>query len=176
MNREEKATVIDGLHQRFAGAPLIILTDYAGSTVPQLDAVRRACEPVGASFQVVKNSLARRALDGTDKAALASHFRGNVAVIISGDDPAAAAKVFKEQAAANDKLAARGGFFDGGVLTAKEVPALADLPSRETLLATLLQTVLAGPRQVLGVIQAPARDLLYLLNNYANKLENEQNG
>ena len=173
MNREEKAAVIDELHHRFAGAPLIILTEYVGSTVPQLDAVRRACEPVGASFQVVKNTLARRALDGTDKAGLADHFRGNVAVIISGDDPAAAAKIFKEQSTSNDKLTA---FFDGDIVSAKEVPALADLPSREQLLAKLLQTLLAGPRQVLGVIQAPARDLLYLLNNYANKLESEQNG
>ena len=97
-------------------------------------------------------------------------------MIISGDDPAAAAKVFKEQAATNDKLSAKAGFFDGDVVMAKDVPSLADLPSREQLLATFLQTVLAGPRQVLGVIQAPARDLLYLLNNYANKLESEQNG
>jgi large subunit ribosomal protein L10 len=176
MNREQKAVVVEDLHARLAEAPLVILTEYVGSTVPQLDAVRRACEPTGSSFQVVKNTLARRALDGTDKGALGEHFRGNVAVLISGEDPAAAAKVFRDQAKENKKLVAKAGFFDGDVVAAKEVVALADLPSREELLVKVLQTLLAAPRQVMGVIRAPARDLLYLLNNYANKLEAEQNG
>ena len=176
MNREQKAAVVEDLQARFAEAPLVILTEYVGSTVPQLDAVRRACEPVGASFQVVKNTLARRALEGTDKGSLGDHFRGNVAVLISGDDPAAAAKVYRDQAKENKKLAPKSAFFDGDVVAGKDVEALADLPSREELLVTLLQTLLAGPRQVMGVIRAPARDLLYLLNNYANKLEAEQNG
>lgn len=176
MNREQKAAVVEDLHSRLSDAPLVILTEWIGSTVPQLDAVRRACEPSGASFQVVKNTLARRALEGTDKGILEDHFRGNVAVIISGDDPAAAAKVFRDQAKENKKLVAKAGFFDGDLVDAKDVAALADLPSREELLVTLLQTLLAAPRQVMGVIRAPARDLLYLLNNYANKLEQEQNG
>jgi ribosomal protein L10 len=68
------------------------------------------------------------------------------------------------------------GYFDGELVRGKDVVGLADLPSREELLVKLLQTLLAGPRQVMGVIRAPARDLLYLLNNYANKLESEQNG
>ena len=97
-------------------------------------------------------------------------------MLISGDDPAAAAKVFRDQAKENKKLVAKAGFFDGDLVEAKDVAALADLPSREELLVTLLQTLLAAPRQVMGVIRAPARDLLYLLNNYANKLEQEQNG
>ncbi len=176
MNREEKAAVVEDLHARLADAPLVILTEWVGSTVPELDAVRRACEPCGASFQVVKNTLARRALEGTDKGALGAHFRGNVAVIISGDDPAAAAKVYRDQAKDNKKLVAKAGFFDGDVVAAQDVAGLADLPSREELLAKLLQTLLAAPRQVMGVIRAPARDLLYLLNNSANKLEQEQNG
>ncbi len=176
MNREQKAAVVEGLQGRFAEAPLVILTEYVGSSVAELDAVRRAVEPAGGSFQVVKNTLARRAVAGTDMESLTEHFRGNVAVIVSGDDPGAVAKIFREQAKENKKLAAKVGFFEGDLLKGKEVDALADLPSREELLVTLLQTLLAAPRQVLGVIRAPARDLLYLLNNYANKLESEQNG
>jgi large subunit ribosomal protein L10 len=176
MNREQKAAVIEDLQARFSEAPLVILSEYVGSTVPQLDAVRRACEPVGASFQVVKNTLARRALEGTDKVNLLEHFQGNVAVIISGDDPAAAAKIYRDQAKDNKLLTAKVGFFDGDIVKGKDVVGLADLPSREELLVKLLQTLLAGPRQVMGVIRAPARDLLYLLTNYATKLESEQNG
>lgn len=94
-------------------------------------------------------------------------------VLFAGDDPIAAAKVFRDLAKANDKLQAKAGFFEGDVLDAKGVVAVADLPSREELLTVLLRTVIEAPRQVLGVLQAPARDLLYLLQNYAKKLEDE---
>ena len=176
MNREQKAAAVESLQGRLHEAPLVILTEYVGSTVAELDAARRAVEPVGGSFQVVKNTLAKRAIAGTEKESLSEHFRGNVAVLVSGDDPAALAKVFRDQAKENKKLAAKAGFFEGDVVAGKDVAKLADLPSREELLVMLLQTLLAAPRQVLGVIRAPARDLLYLLNNYANKLEEEQNG
>jgi large subunit ribosomal protein L10 len=65
----------------------------------------------------------------------------------------------------------RGGYFDGDVIKGDKILAVADLPSKEQLLSTLLATIQEGPRQVLGVIQGPARDLLYVLNNYASKLE-----
>lgn len=173
MNREQKAAFVEDIRGRFAQAPLVILTEFQGSTVKELDQVRRACEPVGVHFQVVKNTLCRRAIEGTEKEVLAEHFRGNVGVLFAGEDPIAAAKAFRDIARSNAKLQVKAGFFEGGVLDAKGVEAVADLPSREELLALLLRTMLEAPRQVMGVIRAPARDLLYLLQNYANKLEDE---
>lgn len=173
MNREQKAAFVDEIRGRFAEAPLVILTEFKGSTVKELDQIRRACEPAGVHFRVVKNTLCRLAIDGTEKEELAPHFRGNVGVLFAGDDPIAAAKVFRDLVKANDKLQAKAGFFEGDVLDAKGVVAVADLPSREELLTVLLRTVIEAPRQVLGVLQAPARDLLYLLQNYAKKLEDE---
>ncbi|MFK7927191.1 MAG: 50S ribosomal protein L10 [Myxococcota bacterium] len=171
MNRESKVEFVEQVRERFANAPLVILTDWKGSTVAEMDALRRACEPVGVHFEVVKNTLCRRAVEGTEMEGLAEHFKGNIGVLFAGEDPIAAAKLYKAQVKENDKLICRAGFFEGDVLDDKAVVAVAELPSREELLVGLLRTLQEGPRQVLGVIRAPARDLLYLLNNYANKLE-----
>lgn len=171
MNREEKAAQIEDLHRRFTETPLIVLADFKGSTVAQMNALRRNCEKGGVFFQVVKNSLAVRALEGTGKEKLADHFRGNIGVIVSNEDAIATAKLVNQIKKENEKLQVRAGFFDGDVLSDKAVSAVADLPSKEDLQAKLLATLQEAPRSVLGVLQAPARDLLYLLQNYASELE-----
>lgn len=171
MNRDQKAEFIEDIRGRFEGAPFVVLTDFKGSTVSQMDALRRACEQSGSHFQVVKNTLCKRAVAGTQHEGLAEHFTGNVGVLFSGEDAVGAAKMFKDVLKGNDKLLVRVGFFDGDVLDAKGVAQVADLPSREDLLSTLLRTIQEGPRQVLGVIQGAPRDLLYLLQNHAAELE-----
>ena len=173
MNRAQKAVFVEEIKARFEESALVILTDFKGSTVAETDALRRACEPVGVHFQVVKNTLCRRALEGTDKESLTKFFSGNIGVVFSGEDPVAAAKLFKEQIKQNEKLQVRAGFFEGDILDEAGVVAVASLPSREELLAKLLATILEGPRRVMRVVQAPGRDVVYLLNNYANKLEEE---
>lgn len=171
MNRTEKSEFIEEIRASFESAPLLILTDFKGVTVAQIDKVRREIEKAGAEFRVVKNSLCRIAVTGTEREGLVAHFRGNVGVVISGEDASATAKLFRTLAKENDKLVVRAGYFDGTLLSATEVDGVADLPSREQLLSTLLATIEEGPKQLLRVIQAPARDLLYLLNNFASKLE-----
>lgn len=173
MNRAQKEVFVEEIKARFEESALVILTDFKGSTVAETDALRRACEPLGVHFQVVKNTLCRRALEGTDKESLTKFFSGNIGVVFSGEDPVAAAKLFKEQVKQNDKLQVRAGFFEGDILDEAGVVAVASLPSREELLAKLLATILEGPRRVMRVVQAPGRDVVYLLNNYANKLEEE---
>ncbi len=170
MNRTQKAAVVDDIRKRFEDTTFVALMDYKGSTVAQMDALRRACDPVGVHVQVIKNTLSKRAVEGTNKASLADHFVGPVAVVFAGEDPVAAAKLVKAQLKENPKLEVKAGFFEGDVIDAKGIEAVATLPSREELLVTMLQTLLAAPRQVMGVIRAPARDLLYLLKNYETKL------
>jgi large subunit ribosomal protein L10 len=121
----------------------------------------------------VKNTLCERAVEGTDKEKLGAHFRGNIAVLFSGSDPIAAAKLLKDQLKDSEKFTVKAGFFDGDVLDMKGVEGVAGMASREDLLSQLLATVQAGPQQILGIIQAAPRDLLYVLNNYAAKLEGE---
>jgi len=171
MNRTDKEQFVAEIRSRFETSPLVILSDWKGSTVDQMNELRRACEPVGVHFQVVKNTLCKRAVEDTDLASLAEHFKGNIGVFFSGEDPTAAAKLYKDRRKENDKLVCRAGFFEGTLLDEAGVEAVASLPSREELLVTLLRTMQEGPRQILGVMQGPARDLLYLLNNYAAKME-----
>ncbi len=174
MNREQKAGLVDDLHARFKDAPFVVLTDFKGSTVAELDAFRRACEPAGVYFRVVKNTLAVRALEGTGKEILADKFRGNVGLLISGDDAIKTAKMVKEQTKDSEKIIVKAGYFDGDVLDAKAVASVADLPSKEELQAKLLGLLVQVPQQIFAVLQAPARDLLFVLNNYAAKLEQSE--
>lgn len=173
MNREHKVQIVEDIRTRLQSAPFLALTDFQGSTVAQMDGLRRACESIGVEYRVVKNTLSKRAVDGTDLEGLNEHFSGNIGMFISGEDPIAAAKLLKAQLKDNPKLELRAGFFEGDVLDEKKTLAVADLPSREELLVSLLRTMQEGPRQILGVIRGPARDLLYLLSNYANKLEEQ---
>ena len=99
--------------------------------------------------------------------------------VISGEDPIAAAKVFRDATKdfkKAEKFVVQGGFFDGDVLDAVQLDKVADLPGREQLLSTLLATLQEAPRQVMGIIEGPARDLMYLLKNFENKLAEAEEG
>lgn len=171
-NVEDKAKLVGELRERFSNAPFIVLADFKGATVKELDKLRRGCEAGGVKLQVVKNTLCWRAVQGTDKEKLADHFRGNIAVLFSGENPIGAARLLRDQLKeANGKFTVRVGMFEGDVLDSRGVAAVAELPGREELLSTLLRSIQAGPQHVLGVIQGAPRDLLYLLSNYASKLE-----
>lgn len=171
MNRTQKAAFVEDVRGQLLEAPLVVLTDFKGSSVSQLELIRRACEPAGAGYRVVKNTLCKRAIADTELEGLQEHFVGNTAIFVAGEDPIAAAKLLKAQLKENANLKVRIGYFEGDLISPEEVAKVADLPSREELLVTLLRTLQEGPRQVLGVLQGPARDLLYVLNNYAAKLE-----
>lgn len=173
MNRAQKAQVVDEIKAQLAETPFVILTDFKGSSVDQMNTLRRAFEEQGVQYRVVKNTLARRAIEGTEHQTLQEYFQGNTALVFAGEDPTQAAKVLKAQKKDNEHLVVKAGWFEGDVLDDEGVIAVADLPSREELLVSLLRTIQEGPRQILGVIRGPARDLLYLLQNYANKLEEE---
>jgi large subunit ribosomal protein L10 len=173
MNREEKAAQVQHLHQRFAATPLVVLADFKGSTVAQLDAIRRGCEKAGVYFQVVKNTLAVRALEGTGKESLGDHFRGNIGIMLAKEDPVSTAKLVKQYAKEYEKIVVRAGYFDGDILDVKGVEGVADLPSKEQLQSQLLATLQEGPRSLLSVLQGAPRDLMYVLSNYADKLEKE---
>ncbi|MEL6344550.1 MAG: 50S ribosomal protein L10 [Myxococcota bacterium] len=176
MNRTQKAELVDALTTRLAETPLIILADYRGVTVKEIDTIRRDLESKGVEYRVVKNTLARRAIQGTDKEPLGELLTGMTGMVISGEDPIATAKAVRDVIKPLNKLEkfiVKGGFFEGDVLDGVAIQKVADLPGREELMVMLLRTIQEGPRQVLGVIQGPARDLVYLLKNYENKLSED---
>jgi len=174
MNREQKAEFVDSLSARLKDVPLIALADYRGVTVAEINAFRRSLAEQGMGYSVIKNSLAKRAIAGTPMEGLGEHLTGMTGWVLSGEDPVASAKTLRtltKDLKKQNKFIIKGGYFDGDTIDGAAIDKVADLPSREELLVMLLRTLQEGPRRVLGVMQAPARDLLYLLKNYESKLE-----
>lgn len=173
MNRATKETIVNDLKVELAETPLIALIDYRGVTVEQINQVRRKCEQKQIRYVVRKNTLVKKAIEGTDREGLGSHLTGMTGMIIAGEDGVDAAKGIREICKDFQKEGVfnlKGGYFDGDVLNADQLDKVADYPSKEELLSMLLRTIQEGPRQVLGVIQGPARDLVNLLKNYEHKL------
>jgi large subunit ribosomal protein L10 len=121
-------------------------------------------------YKVIKNTLARRAFADAGVPGFEETLVGMTGVVFSGPDAIGSAKVLKDLLKALPTMKVRAGFFDGSTVDAKCVDMVSSLPSREDLLAQLLNTLNEGPRLLVSVIQAPARDLVQLLKNYEDKL------
>jgi len=171
MNREEKSKVVNGFGQRLSNAPFVLVTEFRGTKVADVTKLRRELEKNGMGFQVLKNTLARRALSDMGIKGLDSHLKGMTGIVLSSPDGIASAKVLKDLLKPYQTIQIRAGYFDGTVLKEDPVKVVSELPSREDLLATLLGTLQAGPQQLVSVLAAPGRDLVQLLSNYAHKLE-----
>src|SRR5207237_4629840 len=135
----------------------VVLAEYRGLPVGQITVLRSQARASGVYLRVLKNTLARRAVQGTPFEKLADHMVGPLAYGIS-DDPVAAAKVLHTYAKGNDKLVIKGGALPGQVMSAKEVGTLATMPGREQLLAMLL-----------GTMQAPVAKFVQTLNEVPSK-------
>ena len=173
MSRNEKVAMVDGLSSRLESAPFVALADYRGISVGEVTDLRAKFKDAGVHYEVIKNKLAKRAIEGTELESLSELLSGMTTWIISGEDPIAAAKLLKAETKAlikDEKFTIKGGFFDGELLDSKGVSDVAELPSKDELFAMLLGLLQKGPQQVLGVVQAPARDLVTLLKNYEAKL------
>ena len=170
MDRTQKEALVSNLSQAIATAPLVILADYKGATVEETEGVRNKLRENGLRLQVVKNTLMKRAIADTDVEKLSPLLSGMTGVVVSGDDPIASARAVRDALDPKGAIQLRAAFFEGDVYEGAAAKAIADLPGRDELMVMLLQTLQAAPRQVLSVMQAPARDLLYLLKNYEQKL------
>jgi len=152
LNLEGKKEVVAEVSERLAKAQSVVLAEFRGLPVEQITVLRAQARASGVYLRVLKNTLARRAVQGTPFEKLADKMVGPLAYGIS-DDPVAAAKVLHLYAKGNDKLVIKGGAMPNYVMSAKEVGNLASLPSREQLLATLL-----------GTMQAPIAKFVQTLN------------
>ena len=173
MNVTDKTSLVQTFSDRLNEVPLVVLADYRGVSVAEITEFRDALRAKGVKYEVIKNSLARRAIEGTPLEGLGEHLTGMTGWVISGDDPILTAKTLRDATKdfkKEDKFIIKGGFFDGDFLDAAAISKVADLPSKEQLYAMLLGLVQKGPQKVLGVLQAPGRDLVNLLKNYEAKL------
>jgi len=142
LNLEGKKEVVAEFSARLAKAQAIVLAEYRGLPVEKITQLRAKARASGVYLRVLKNTLARRAVQGTPFEGLADQMVGPLAYGVS-DDPVSAAKLLHAYAKENDKLVIKGGAIPGQVMSAKEVGNLAVLPSREELLAKLMGTMLA---------------------------------
>lgn len=157
LNLEEKKAVVAEINAEVTNAQAIILAEYRGLEVGDMTVLRAKARGAGVYFRVLKNTLARRAVEGTPFADLAAHMVGPLAYGIS-DDPVAVAKVLNEFAKGNEKFTIKAGAMANQVMTPKEVASLATMPSREELLAKLL-----------GTMQAPVAKFVRTLNEVPTK-------
>ena len=157
LDLEKKKAVVAEISAQVAKAKAIVVAEYRGLEVGRMTELRAKARKAGVYLRVLKNTLARRAVEGTPFAGLSQHIRGPLVYGIS-PDPVAPAKVLDEFARANDKLVIRAGAMPNAVISAKEVTALATLPSREELLAMLLGTMQAPIVQFVRTLnEVPAR-------------------
>jgi large subunit ribosomal protein L10 len=152
--RPDKGDTVAELTESFAGASAAVLTEYRGLTVKQLKELRRS---LGAdtTYAVVKNTLTKLAADSAGVEGLEQLLAGPTAVAFVGGDPVTAAKSLRDFAKANPALVVKGGVMDGKVLTADDVKKLADLESREVLLAKLAGAMKASLTQAVYLFAAP---------------------
>lgn len=144
LSLEEKRQVVAKVAEVAARAHSAVAAEYRGLKVSELTQLRVKVRQVGAHMQVVRNTLARRALAGTDFECLASSLTGPLILVFGLNDPASVARVVGEFGKTNDKLVVRNVAFGGRVFPASDLDVLAKLPTREEALA-LLMSVLNGP-------------------------------
>lgn len=154
LNLQEKQAVVAEVSAQVAQAQTIVLAEYRGIEVGDITKLRANARNSGVYFRVVKNTLARRAVQGTPFEALAEKMAGPLVYGISVD-PVAAAKVVYDFAKTNDKLVITAGSYNGKMLDKAGVSALATVPSKEVLLAQLcglLQSPMSGLARVLVAV------------------------
>jgi large subunit ribosomal protein L10 len=163
MNRDEKAKVVDELRETFANAPAVVLASATGMTVNTVNQLRSELRKNGASFSVVKNTLAKRAIAGTDMEILAGAFAGPTAIAIHPEEPGKAAKVLIDFKKKNEALEIKAGYVDGTLLDNAGVEMLSKMPGKDELRAKIIGLLTAVPTKVVRVLTAAQRDVLGIL-------------
>jgi large subunit ribosomal protein L10 len=162
--KQEKIKVVQELHERFDKAGAVILTDYKGLTVAQLTEIRNRLRKCGAEYKVVKNTLAKRASEGTDAHKLEGYFSGTTGVVISYDDVVTPAKVLLEYAVKLEPFKIRVGILEGIVLEPARIKEVANMPSREALIGRALGGIQSPLYGLAGTLQGVLSKLVYVLN------------
>jgi large subunit ribosomal protein L10 len=169
MNRTEKAAHIEELGRTLGKSGNAILFAFAGLKVPEVTELRRQVRATRSRYVVVKNTLALRATKGTPLEALSGHFVGATAVAFNEDNPVGLAKVLTAFAKANPNLVFKAALVEGRALAAAEIKAIAELPTREELVARLLFLLQSPLRRLAAVLNGPVRNLAGVLQQIAEE-------
>jgi large subunit ribosomal protein L10 len=154
----QKQQIVAELAEQLKASTAGVLVNYQGITVDDDTKMRKALREAGVKYMVVKNSLTGRACDEVGLGEMKQHLTGMTAIAIGGEDPIAPAKVLKEYAGKIESFSILAGYLDGAVIDVKTVEALADIPSKEVLIAKLL-----------GSIKSPLYNFAYAIQAIIDK-------
>jgi large subunit ribosomal protein L10 len=166
VKKEDKEQVVADLAERLRTSETLLVADYRGLTMPQIDALRSRLIESGARFTVVKNTLTRRAAEAAGADALLTLLEGPsaIAFLEADGDMVAAAKALADSARETRVLAIRGGVMQGRVLSAEEVQSLATLPPLDVLRGQVLAAIIAPLTAIAGLVNAPLQNLYGLID------------
>ena len=170
MNRKEKENVVSDLYKQVEGLKAVILTDYRGLNVEQMNQLRRRLREKKISYHVVKNTLMKLASRGTDLEKLNDYFEGPTAIAISYGDPTLLAKILSEFVKTQPSLEIKVGLIQGRVIPPEEVRALATMPAREVLFAQILGGIQMSGGQLAGVISGSLQQVLGVIQARVDQL------
>lgn len=169
MEKAGKREIVTELHAKFERAKAAVITGYTGINVEEITELRARLRNSQVEYKVVKNTLARRAAEGTPLEVLKEHFVGPVGIAIGYDDPVAPARILSEFQKTQQKLEIRVGVLDGRLLQAADIKALANLPSLASLRAKLIGLLQAPASRMVGVLSAPGGQIARVLKAKAEK-------
>ena len=165
MNRDNKQELVTEMHERLSRAKAVFLADFRGMTVDKATTLRNELRGASVEYRVFKNTLLDRAAQGTDMECLSPYLSGPTSIAISYDDPVSAAKVLSKFAKdPQGKFVLKVGVLSGKVLDPKQIQALAELPSREVLIAKMLGSMQAPATNFVGVLAAVPGSLVRALD------------
>ena len=162
--RPEKIATVDEIKSRVAATSTAVVTQYRGMTVAQISRLRRQLRSLDADFKVFKNTLVLRAISGTAVESLGEFLEGPTAIAFVDGDVSAVAKALRDFAKETPTLVVKGGVLDGKPLSMKDLGALADLPSRDILLAQFAGLLASPLRTMAGLLKAIPQNLAYGLS------------
>lgn len=170
MDRAQKEKLVEELAQIFESSGVVVVAHYEGMTVAQMQDLRAKMREAGGSVRVAKNKLAKIALEGKPCASIAEYLMG-MTVLAYSEDPVAAAKVVDAYAKTNEKLVVLGGAMGETALDPAGVKAVAGMPSREELIASIVGCIVAPASNIAGAIGAPASNIAGILSTLEERAE-----
>jgi large subunit ribosomal protein L10 len=170
--KEQKVEQVELLIEKLKKAKVAVLTDYRGLKVSQIQELRGKLRGGDVEYRVIKNTLARRAAEAAGYPALQDAIKGPVAIAFGYDDLGLPSKLINEFVRATRlKVEVVGGLVEGRVFSSDQIKQLADLPSREALIAQLMGTLQSPVAQLVGIMQTPLQQLMGVLDAYKTRLE-----
>ncbi|EGD55307.1 50S ribosomal protein L10 [Gordonia neofelifaecis] len=170
MAKADKVSAVAEIAEQFNGSTAAVITEYRGLTVPQLQQLRRSLGE-GATYSVAKNTLVKRAAAEAGLEGLDDLFTGPTAIAFIEGEPVVAAKAIKTFAKDNKNLVIKGGFMDGRALSVAEIEQIADLETREVLLAKLAGAMKGNLAKAAGLFTQPASQVARLAAALQEKQE-----